>query len=118
MQPIEFAALWPTHWVSYDEEISTVGLQDSWVGMPLKSILGAQRIDLDFRSIPGKCIPIEYLRIPGKGMFIYKSKLENFQVFRVRQFPAKIHCSDQFRNFFIEHNVTNIVFLEVGDVIE
>ena len=117
-EPIEYAALWPKYWTAYDEQISTVKVLPTSSGIMLETIVGAERIDVDYDSFPDKNVPIEIPRVPGCGIFIHYDDLDGHDLFHISQFPGMLVCTDRFHDFIIERKVTNIIFLEIGDVID
>jgi hypothetical protein len=115
--PIEFIGLWPTHWASYDEKLSTVEMQERFAGIMLPTIVGAQIMELDYGAYPATGVPVESPRIPGKGLFVHAEDVAGFDVFRLMQFSGMLVCTDKFREFLVSKHVNNMVFLEVGDVL-
>ena len=115
--PIEFIGLWPTHWASYDEKLSTVERREGVAGIMLKTIVGAQIMEPDRKVYPAIHRLVEKPRIPGKGLFVHAADIEGFDVFRLMQFPGRLVCTDKFRDFFVSKNVNNVIFLEIGDVL-
>jgi hypothetical protein len=117
-EPIEYAALWPKYWTAYDEQISTVKVLPNSSGIMLETIVGAERIDVDYDSFPDKNVPIEIPRVPDCGIFIHYRDLDGHDLFHIKQFPGMLVCTDRFHDFIFERKVTNIILLEIGDVID
>ena len=67
---------------------------------------------------PDKNVPIEIPRVPGCGIFIQYDDLDGHDLFHISQLPGMLVCTDRFHDFIIERKVTNIIFLEIGDVID
>jgi hypothetical protein len=118
IDPIEFAVLWPTHWLSYDEELSTVEEKIRFANIKLPTIIGAETYEQDYRPLEGINKHEHVPRLPDKGLFVHREDLAGFEIFRPRQLGGMMLCTDKFRQFFVERNVSNILFLEVGDVID
>ena len=55
-------------------------------------------------------------RTPGKGLYVKKELVEGLLFFRIRQLPGAVFCSDIFKQLAEEHNFTNILFLEYGEL--
>jgi hypothetical protein len=115
--PIEFVGLRPTHWVSYDEKLSTVEMRERFSGIMLPTIIGAQVMEPDYKAYPVTRVPIESPRIQDKGLFVYANDVAGFEIFRLMQFPGMLACTDKFRDFLLLRQVNNMIFLEIGDIL-
>ena len=54
-------------------------------------------------------------REPGQGIYVNKSRLAGAGLFRVREFPAWMLCTDAAKRRIEQASLSNISFSEVGD---
>jgi hypothetical protein len=53
-------------------------------------------------------------RHPGAGIFVDESQLAGADLFRLREFPSWIFCTDSVREFVEKQSYSNVAFLEMG----
>ena len=56
-------------------------------------------------------------RSRGEGLFVRRAELGDADIFRIREFPGPIYCTDRVKDFIEASGFTNVDFLEVGDVV-
>jgi hypothetical protein len=56
-------------------------------------------------------------RQSGHGLVVSTGQLQNASFFAVQEFPGRMLCTDQVRQFIEERCFNNVAFLEVGEVI-
>jgi hypothetical protein len=116
--PVKYCVLWPTHWVSYDETLSTVAEEMRFAGIKLPTIVGAERYEHDYRPLDRVNSYSHVSRVPNKGLFFHRKELLEHNIFRPRKFPGMLLCTDNFKDYFTKRKISNILFLEIGDVID
>jgi hypothetical protein len=55
-------------------------------------------------------------RVPGKGVFVDNSELNDADIFHIHEIPAFIFCTDPVKVFIEDKGYSNVRFLEYGDV--
>jgi hypothetical protein len=111
----EFALwdFWITQWVHLDTSLSTI----SWCevdGTSNVEIIGAEEWAEGSGIEATSATTAKRPRIEGCGAFV-----RNVQgVFRIEELPALIFCADDVKRLLESHGFTNVVFLEVGDIIK
>jgi len=55
-------------------------------------------------------------RIPGHGLYFDRRVLGDVHIFRPAEFPRRLLVSDQVRELIIDHRLTNVAFLEFGEI--
>ena len=56
-------------------------------------------------------------RVPDKGLFVREVDLNGADIFRVQEFPGWILCTDRAKTFVEDRRLTNVTFLEYGDIL-
>ena len=114
--------LWITQLASADEKMSTYSDELTEYGFQQKVYHGVEEWDYDWNADwdaptdPGFAM-VHKERKPSQGMFVPEQELAGNDFVRLRQWPGAHLCTDKVRDFVIAHSFTNIIFLEVGNVI-
>ena len=76
-------------------------------------LVGVQRRELDWDPRRNELVKIVHPRVEGQGLFVPPIR----GIFRVRECPAWIFCTDDVKRLIEEHGFTHVSFLEMGDVL-
>jgi hypothetical protein len=109
--------LWPTAWVHLDRERSSVELERvcGTCGLEFWLFCGIERWDSHFDQEHAVLVYERIPRAPRGGIFLPEADLEGAGIFRVREAPAWIFCTEAVRALIEKHNFSNVVFWEMGD---
>ena len=111
--------LWVTCWVGVDMARSTATLERecSTCGAKQYSLFGVEGWDSRWDKERKELIKTHIPREPGKGLFIHRDELKGADIFHVKEFPGAIFCSDSVKHAIEKEGLTNVSFLEMGDII-
>ena len=114
--------IWIPQLASADENLSTYSDELTEYGFEQTVYHGVEQWDYDWDADwdtptdPGFAM-VHTERKPGQGMFVLEQELAGNDFVRQRQWPGAHLCTDKVREFVLARGFTNIVFLEVGNVI-
>lgn len=110
----ELRDLWVTAWADLDPSRSSATMDQKCgtCGQERWTLHGAERTESTLHSNLSS-LTIE--RVPRSGPGVVVTSAET-AIFRIRQFPAWIFCTETVRAAIIEAGFTNVDFLEVGEV--
>lgn len=110
--------LWITATVGFDREASSAELERACpvCGTERWQLSGVARMEVrwDQVSLTGSRVLVP--RVPGKGLMIRAADLADDDIFHVRPFLG-IYCTDRVRQAVLQAGLTNVDFLEMGDII-
>ena len=106
--------LWVTNWTSIDLERSTAIGTPGNGGIVNYEVSGVQRIEKVWDGEAMELVTHIHPRVDGHGLYVPSVR----GVFRIKQFPAWVFCTDNVKCLIEEHGFTNTAFLEMGDVLE
>lgn len=109
--------LWTTSWVDADLKRSTVELESKCAqcGMESWRVDGIEHWDSVFDPQERRLIRTRVPRIADSGVYIRAVDLRGADIFRVRQLPGWVFCTDPVRDLVLERGFSNADFLEMGD---
>lgn len=108
--------LYVTKWIDMDSNKSSFTVTSEDSGSKTYNIYGLEKIEAKYDKINKKTIYSRSPRIPGKGIYINSSDLNGVDIFRIRQVPASIFCTDKVKMFIEKEKFSNIHFLEMGNI--
>lgn len=105
---------WITAWIAMDRERSTFTevVRDS--GARHLELIGAETREDTWDPQQGMLVPFVQPRVEGRGLFVPHLS----GVFRVKEFPAWMFCTDDVKAQIEQYGFTNVSFLEMGDVLD
>lgn len=111
--------LWVTTSVGLDRDRSSAELEHacSTCGAERWELYGVERWDSHFDHELKKLVRTKTERLPNAGVFVHETELDGADLFRVREFPAWIFCTDRVREIIEKADFSNVSFLEMGDTI-
>lgn len=114
---VDLHELWVTAVVDLDRDRSTAELEHTCptCGTERWQLYGVERWDSHFDHELKELVRTKTERRRKAGVFLDGPRLEDIGVFRVRQFPAWIFCTDKVRSLVEEKGFTNVSFLEMGE---
>lgn len=111
--------LWVTAWAHIDCEKSSVRLkrQCTTCGYREYKLEGVEErtFKWDAERLEGHHVRIP--RVPGKGLYVHRRDLAGADIFRVHEFASAVLCTDSVKAFIEDHGYTNIIFLEMGELL-
>ena len=110
--------LWVTYQVSVDHERSSISLQNrcSACGIDRYKVSGIERWESNWDQERMELIPTHIERSQDQGLYVRRSDLNGYQLFRVNEAPAWILCTDGVKEAIEAEDLTNVMFLEVGEI--
>lgn len=111
--------LWVTVSVSLDRDRSSAELEHACptCGAERWELYGVERWDSHFDQELKELVRTKTERLPNAGVFVRESELAGADVFRVREFPAWVFCTDSVRKAVEKAGFSNVSFLEMGETI-
>jgi len=111
--------LWIERTVSYLSS-TTFEVQDYCedCGRALTRLSGVERAESHWIEKTAEIIPYRIPRIQGQGLFVRGVDLAGVKIFRVEEFSQTLLCTDEVKSFIEERGVTNVDFLEYGNVVD
>lgn len=106
--------LWVTSIVPCDLVRSTIDKVESTDGSPQWQIRGVQRVDYSWNAHSHTLEKVVHHRESGCGLFVRAAP----GIFRVREFPGWVFCSDETKLLIEAHRFSNVLFLEMGEIQE
>jgi hypothetical protein len=106
--------LWVTAWTSPDRDRSTITEVQREDGSRYFEVAGVQRREKTWDQRRMELVTVLHPRVEGKGLFVPPIR----GIFRVRDVPGWIFCTDDVKRLIEEHGFTNVSFLEMGDVLK
>lgn len=103
-------------WVSFDFKKSSFTASSGGTGEEIYNVYGVEKVEVKYDKTKNKTIYTRTPRISGKGIFINFSDLNGADIFRIKQLPASIFCSDVVKKFVEKEKFSNVQFLEMGDI--
>lgn len=111
----ELVEILPEAWVDFHKHKSSVRETKDPSGNLQFEINGTERYesywDPESQALVRRKIP----RQPGSGLLIPGELFSSPLIFRVRQFPTFLCCTDDTKNIMESLGVTNVDFLEIGE---
>lgn len=104
---------WVSAWIAMNREHSAVNEIVRDDGSCDFKILGAQRQESGWNLERMEHVSVLHPRVEGQGVFVPSTQ----GVFRVEEFPAWIFCTDDVKMRIEECGLTNVSFLEMGEVL-
>ena len=77
-------------------------------------VSGVQHLEQIWDQERAELVTVLHPRVEGKGVIVPQAQ----GIFRVREFPAWVFCTDDVKRLIEEHGFTNVSFLEMGDTLE
>lgn len=102
--------LWVTQWVDMDRDRSTFRIDDQ----SRVRILDVETTESDWDPVRKIRTLTRVPRIEARGLFVKSAA----GIFRVREAPAWILCSDDVKRTIEDHGFTNVSFWEMGDILD
>ncbi len=109
----QLAELWVTAWTSLDPARSTVTESKREDGVRYFEVSGVQHMEQTWDQERAELVTVLHPRVEGEGVILPHAQ----GIFRVREVPAWIFCTDDVKRLIEEHELTNVRFLEMGDVL-
>ncbi len=106
--------LWVTRWTQLDRQRSTVTEERREDGSVSYKVSGVERVETSWDQQRMKLVKLMHPRVQGHGIFVPEIR----GVFRVEEVPAWIFCTDVVKRLIEEHGLTNVSFLEMGDLLD
>ncbi len=105
--------LWVTAWTSLDPLRSTVTQVENCDGSRHFDVSGVQRREKTWDQERAELVTVIHPRIEGEGIIVPRMR----GIFRIREFPTWVFCTDDVKRLIEEHEFTNVSFLEMGEVL-
>ncbi|GHA22260.1 hypothetical protein GCM10008090_35090 [Arenicella chitinivorans] len=105
-----FCELWVSHSCNADLQKSTISSSEGSLILE-----GVECVDAKYCSRSNEIIYTRKPREKDKGLFVDKEELGANSLFRVREFPNWILCTDMAKEVLTRYKCENINFLEVGE---
>jgi len=105
--------LWVTAWTNLDSARSTVTEITKEDGVRHFEVSGVQHLEQAWDQERAELVTVLHPRVEGEGVIVPQAQ----GIFRVREFPAWVFCTDDVKRLIEEHEFTNVRFLEMGDVL-
>jgi hypothetical protein len=105
---------WINQWRPMDRNLSTVEDVTQADGSHQIKLQGVQYVEGSWDRNTKTLVKLDHPRIPGKGLFVRDA----VGVFRVEEFPAWVFCTDDVKELIEKSQLTNVSFLEMGDVLD
>jgi hypothetical protein len=111
--------LWVTSWVHVDLQRTTANLVKdcSTCGYQQYEIFGIERRRTQYDTDRMELVWTVSPRVAGKGLFVNEVDLNGADIFRVHELAGCILCTDRVKRFIEDRELTNVTFLDYGDVI-
>ena len=108
--------LWVTASVNMDRDRSSAELEHACptCGAEQWELYGVERWDSHYDRGLQQLVRTKTERLPNAGVFVHETHLDGAQVFRVRELPAWIFCTDAVREVVQQAGFSNVAFLEMG----
>ena len=106
--------LWVTAWTRVDRDRSTVREVEREDGTEHLEAVGVERREMTWDQQRMELVTVLQPRLEGQGLVVPAIQ----GIFRVKEFPAWIFCTDDVKRLVEERGFTNVSFLEMGDVLE
>jgi hypothetical protein len=109
--------LWTTARVGADVDRSTIRLERrcGTCGTEFWEVDGVEHWDSAFSPAERRLVRTRVPREPASGIYVRREDLAGAAVFRVRQFPGWVFCTDPVRELVREQRFSNVDFLEMGE---
>ena len=110
--------LWVTSCVDMDQQRTTAKLTKSCNGCGYQQyeIVGIERRSVEMDQDKMELAWTRTPRVPGQGLFLDKLRLNDTDIFRVKEFSGCILCTDRVKAYIEDRRLNNVTFLEYGDV--
>lgn len=111
--------LWVTASVNLDRDRSAAELEHACPTCAAErwELYGVERWDSHFDHDMKQLVRMRTERLPDAGVFVRETQLGGVDVFRVREFPAWVFCTDSVREVVRKASFSNVSFLEMGETI-
>jgi hypothetical protein len=116
-EPREYHVLWVRTFVDHDKDTTTIKEELETDGGTRTILDGIERVETEWIPDPGVLLKKRIPRVESKGLFVRREALGKYAIFRVRQWPVAIMCTQEAKDFIEENKYTNIGFKEMGNVI-
>lgn len=109
--------LWTTSWVDADLARSTMTLESvcGTCGTERWQLQGAERVESHFDRSTNELVRARVPRDRAAGIRVGLTDLAGAGVFRIRQLPGWVICTDLVRDLIRSQGYSNVSFLEVGE---
>lgn len=104
-------------WLRPDLKRSTLRRTGGSDQAPEYSVSGIEYLEGKFDRITRELVLKRFARVPGKGVYVRRPKCGTRLLFRLKECPAWIFCSDEVRRMLCRREFTNVSFLEMGDIV-
>jgi hypothetical protein len=113
----ELHELWTTTWIDADLERSTMEQEGSCSACGFESwhVDGVEHWDTAWDTHEQELERTRVARAAGRGVYVRGADLGGADIFRVRQLPGWVLCTDMVRDLVRERRFSNVDFLEMGD---
>ena len=105
---------WVTAWTRVGRDRSTVREVEREDGTEHLEAVGVERREMTWDQQRMELVTVLQPRLEGQGLVVPATQ----GIFRVKEFPAWIFCTDDVKRLVEERGFTNVSFLEMGDVLE
>lgn len=113
----ELIEIIPEVWIDCDLKKSSVRKVSDASGNVQYEITGTEHYKSDWDDDKKALVRKKVSRQAGSGLLVPRSSLDSPLIFRVRQFPAFVCCTDDAKNVMEGIGVTNVDFLQIGETI-
>lgn len=109
--------LWVTATVGMDQGRSSAELEDVCVecGAQRWQLYGVERWDSHFDQELKQLVRFKSDRLPNAGVYVEEAGLGGANIFRVKEFPGWIFCTDRVREVIENEGFSNVSFLGMGE---
>jgi hypothetical protein len=86
-------------------------------GRKSRILLGVETQEYKWDISASALVEVRKQKEPGKGIFVARSNIESHSFFRIEEFSSAIFCTNDTKRQVEKYQLTNISFLEYGDLI-
>lgn len=114
----ELFEVWVTKWVGIDRALSTAALEHACqaCGSERWVVDGVEHWESAYDPDARTLLRTKKPRVSGAGLFVPTAELAGADIFRVRESPAWIFCTDRVRRAVLDAGLTNAGFMEMGEM--
>jgi hypothetical protein len=116
---LELSELWTTTLVEAHGERSTIALERTCRTCATEywRVQGVEHWASRFDREHGELVRRKVPREGDAGILVREADLDGADIFRVRQTPGWVFCTDRVRDLVLKRRFTNVDFLEMGTLI-
>lgn len=110
--------LWTTTWADADRQRSTLELERTCAicGTEFWHVDGVEHWNSRFDASEGRLVRNRVGRVAGRGVYVSADQLDGADIFRVRQLPGWVMCTDSVRDVIRERGFSNVDLLQLGEL--